>query len=70
MRPLARLRAVARSVVIVGRDIGTDIRFRQRASFTARLTGQTLTGSATVTQTFLATGVVCKSPRVTFSVAV
>ena len=53
---------------IVGRDVGTGLRFRQRASFTAQLTGDTLRGSARVTQTFLATGVVCKSQRVTFSV--
>ena len=59
---------ISDSYDIVGRDIGTGIRFRQRASFTARLTGNTLTGSARVTQTFLATGVICRSPRVTFSV--
>jgi hypothetical protein len=53
---------------IVGRDIGTRVSFRQRASFTAQLTGNTLIGSAGVTQTFLATGVICRSPRVTFSV--
>lgn len=53
---------------IVGGDVGTVVRFRQRASFTAQLTGNTLTGSAKVTQTFPATGVVCRSPRVTFSV--
>jgi len=59
---------ISDSYDIVGRDIGTGIRFRQRASFTARLAGDTLNGSARVTQTFLATGVICKSPRVTFSV--
>ena len=53
---------------IVGRDVGTGVRFRQRASFTAQLTGDTLRGSARVTQTFLATSVVRKSQRVTFSV--
>ena len=53
---------------IVGRDAATGVRFRQRASFTAQLTGNTLTGSARVTQTFLATGVICRSPRVTFRI--
>ena len=53
---------------IVGGDVGTGVRFRQRASFTAQLTGNTLTGSAKVTQTFLATGVICRSPRVTFRI--
>jgi hypothetical protein len=53
--------------LIVGRDAATGVRFRQRASFSARLTHGTLRGSATVTQTLIATGVVCKSPRVTFS---
>jgi hypothetical protein len=37
---------------IVGRDIGTGVRFRQRASFAAHFTGDTLKGSARVTQTF------------------
>jgi hypothetical protein len=52
---------------ILGRDAATGVRFRQRATFTARLTHHTLTGSAIVRQTLIPTGVTCKSPRVTFS---
>ena len=55
-----------RRAIWPGGDIATGNRFRQRASFTARLTGNTLSGSARVTQTFLATGVTSESPRVTF----
>ena len=51
---------------IVGRDAATGVRFRQRASFTARVKDNTLTGSAMVAQTLIATGVICKSQRVTF----
>lgn len=53
---------------ILGGDVGTGPRFRERASFTARLTQTAMTGSAQVTQTLLASGVVCKSPRVRFSI--
>jgi hypothetical protein len=53
---------------IVGRDVTTGVRFRQRASFAARVSRRTVTGTATVTQTFIAAGVVCTSPRVRFSV--
>jgi hypothetical protein len=58
--------SVADSYNILGRDIVTGARFRQRARFTAEITGVTLTGTAQATQTMLATGVVCKSPLVSF----
>jgi hypothetical protein len=53
---------------IVGGDAATGVRFRQQASFSARLTRNHLHGSAMVTQTLIRTGVICKSPPVTFSV--
>jgi hypothetical protein len=53
---------------ILGRDAATGVQFRQRASFTARVADNTLTGSAIVRQTLIPTEVVCRSPRVTFSV--
>jgi len=59
---------VADSYDIVGRDAVSGVRFRQRASFKAVVKGTTLTGSASVTQTLLASGAVCKSGRVTFRV--
>jgi hypothetical protein len=55
---------------ILGRDVAGGVRFRQRASLKARLTKNTLTGSARVTQTLLTTGVVCHSPWVTFSIPI
>jgi hypothetical protein len=55
---------------ILGRDVAGGVRFRQRASLRARLTENAVTGSARVTQTLLATGVVCKSPWVTFSIPI
>jgi hypothetical protein len=54
---------------IVGRDVTTGVRFRQRASFSARLAHNNLAGSARVTQTLIPSGVVCQSSRVTFSVS-
>lgn len=60
----------ADSYDILGRDVAGGGRFRQRASLRARLTQNTVTGSARVTQTLLATGVVCKSPWVTFSIPI
>lgn len=59
---------VADSYDIVGRDALTGVRFRQRASFSAIVTGTMLIGSASVTQEFLASGVVCKSGRVSLRV--
>jgi hypothetical protein len=53
---------------IVGRDASTGVRYSQHASFGARRTQESLSGSAIVTQTVIRTGVTCRSPRVTFSV--
>jgi hypothetical protein len=61
---------VSDSYDIVGRNFGTAVRFRQRAKFSARLKGTHMTGTAQATQTLLAHGVVCKSPRVRFRVHV
>ena len=57
---------VSDSYSIIGRDAATGVRFRQRAKFSARLTGNRMSGTAQATQTLLADGVVCKSPRVRF----
>jgi len=65
--PLDAAGALGDSYDIVGRDGTAGVRFRQQASFTARLRGNTLTGSARVKQTLIPAGVICKSPRVTFS---
>ena len=59
---------VGDSYDITGRDAATGLRFRQRASFKARLIGNTFKGWAAVTQTLIGNGVVCRSPRVTFTV--
>jgi len=59
---------VSDSYDIIGRDAATGARFHQRASFRARITRTRVTGSAEVTQTLIANGVVCKSPRVSFRV--
>lgn len=57
---------VADSYNILGRDVATDARFRQQARFTATIRGTQLTATAQATQTLLATGVVCRSPTVSF----
>ncbi len=56
------------SLIIELRTRCTD--HKRRASLRARLTENAVTGSARVTQTLLATGVVCKSPWVTFSIPI
>jgi hypothetical protein len=58
---------VSDSYNIVGRNAVTGARFRQRASFSARISRRTVKGSATATQTLIGKGVVCKSPRVSFT---
>ena len=57
---------VADSYNILGRDVATGVRFRQQARFKATIASAQLTGTAQATQTLLATGVVCRSPKVTF----
>jgi hypothetical protein len=61
-------RTIADSYDIVGRDAATGVRFRQHASFRARRSHGALVGSAKVTQTFIKTSVICRSPRVFFRV--
>ena len=61
---------VSDSYDLIGRDAVTGQRFRQRASFSARISHGTVKGSATVKQTFIGRGLVCKSPRVTFTVGI
>lgn len=58
---------VSDSYNIVGHNAVTGARFRQRASFSARISRRTVKGSATVTQTLIGKGVACKSPRVSFT---
>lgn len=65
-RPQDAAGTVGDSYDITGRDAATAGRFRQRASFSARLEHKTLAGSASVTQMFLSSGVVCESGRVRF----
>ena len=52
---------------IVGRNAVTGARFRQHASVSARISRRTVNGSAAVTQTIIGKGVVCESPRVSFT---
>ena len=61
-------RTISDSYDIVGRDAATGVRFRQQASFRARRSHGALIGSAMVTQTLIKTGVICRSPRVSFRV--
>ena len=63
-------RAFSDSYDIVGRDAATGVRFRQQASFRARRNHGALIGSAMVTQTLIKTGVICRSPRVSFRVRI
>jgi hypothetical protein len=51
---------------ILGKNYATGAGFRQRAQFTAALSRGELTGNAQATQTQLASGVVCRSPKVSF----
>ena len=61
---------VSDSYDLIGRDAVTGQRFRQRASFSARISHGTVKGSAMVKQTLIGRGLVCKSPRVTFTVGI
>jgi hypothetical protein len=51
---------------IVGQDAATGIRIHQRARFWAQIKHRRISGNAQGTETLLASGVVCKSPRVGF----
>ncbi len=59
---------VSDSYDIKGRDLATGAHFRQRASFSAHMSGRTMRGSAAVMQTLRGAGVVCNSPRAMFAV--
>jgi hypothetical protein len=64
--PQNRAGAVADAYNVVGKNAATGVRFRQQARFSARLKNDRISGTAQGTQTLLATGVICKSPRVSF----
>jgi hypothetical protein len=64
--PQNRSGAVSDAYNIIGKD-ATGVQFRQRAKFSATIKKGRISGSAQGTQTLLATRVVCKSPRVSFS---
>jgi hypothetical protein len=64
--PQSRSGVVSDAYDIVGQDAATGVRFRQRAKFSAQVTHRWISGNAQGTETLLATGVVCKSPQVTF----
>jgi hypothetical protein len=59
---------VSDSYNILGEYFGTSVRFQQRATFSSRVQRTRVTGTAQATQTMLATGVVCQSPRVSFRI--
>ncbi len=65
--PQSRSGAVGDAYNLVGRDVVTGVRFRQHAKFSARIKNGRISGTAQGTQSLLATGVVCKSPRVSFA---
>jgi hypothetical protein len=61
---------VGDSYDIVGKDLASGVRFRQRATFSGRVTRNRVTGIAQGAETLLPTGVTCRSHRVRFRVHV